>query len=168
MKKIIGIYLLIYAAVKGVCLTLSLRSDSSHLPFVVLAVCAAVIVGSVYVAVVSFLGKGRLRQLSKYFVIEILLTVFNITVLYLLPAEILPTDNWVTGNLFTLLVDLVIIYYLTRERRYIRTRYISGDMDADPNGAPQVVWPLEEPSADEEELEYEGPEIIGQDPQETK
>ena len=166
MKKMIGIYLLIYAAVRGICMFLSLRSDSSHLPIVVYAVCGVVIAGSVYVAIVSFIGKGRLRQLSKYFAADILLSIFNILVMYFLPVEMLSTDSWVTGNLFTVLVHVVIIYYLTRERRYIRTRYISGEMDADPNAMPMVVWPPVESLEENEELTYEGPEIIGQEPNE--
>ena len=39
MKKIIGIYLLLQAVMKGVCLFLSLRSDESFLPVIVLITC---------------------------------------------------------------------------------------------------------------------------------
>ena len=49
MKKIIGIYLLLQAAMKGVCFFLSLSSDESFLPVIVLVTCAVLMAGAVYV-----------------------------------------------------------------------------------------------------------------------
>ena len=82
MKKIIGIYLLLQAAMKSVCLFLSLRSDESLLPVIVLAFCVVLIVGAVYVAAMTFMQKARLRQISRFFVLEIALTVFNIIFMF--------------------------------------------------------------------------------------
>ena len=41
------------------------------------------------------------------------------------PVEMLPTDSWVTGNLFDILVAGVILVYLTRQKYYIRAKYVS-------------------------------------------
>ena len=54
MKKIIGIYLLLQAVMKGVCLFLSLRSDESFLPVIVLITCVVLIAGALYVAAMTF------------------------------------------------------------------------------------------------------------------
>ena len=115
MKKIIGIYLLLQAAMKGVCFFLSLSSDESFLPVIVLVTCAVLIAGAVYVAAMTFMEKARLRQISRFFVLEIALTVFNIVFMFFQPVEMLPTDSWVTGNLFDILVAGVILVYLTRQ-----------------------------------------------------
>ena len=71
MKKIIGIYLLLQAAMKGVCFFLSLSSDESFLPVIVLVTCAVLMAGAVYVAAMTFMEKARLRQISRFFVLEI-------------------------------------------------------------------------------------------------
>lgn len=133
MKKIIGIYLLLQAAMKSVCLFLSLRSDESLLPVIVLAFCVVLIVGAVYVAAMTFMQKARLRQISRFFVLEIALTVFNITFMFFQPVEMLPSDSWVTGNLFDILVAGVILVYLTRQKYYIRTKYITDSVGPDEN-----------------------------------
>ena len=133
MKKIIGIYLLLQAAMKSVCLFLSLRSDESLLPVIVLAFCVVLIVGAVYVAAMTFMQKARLRQISRFFVLEIALTVFNITVMFFQPVEMLPSDSWVTGNLFDILVAGVILVYLTRQKYYIRAKYITDSVGPDEN-----------------------------------
>ena len=62
MKKIIGIYLLLQAVMKGVCLFLSLRSDESFLPVIVLITCVVLIAGALYVAAMTFTEKARLRH----------------------------------------------------------------------------------------------------------
>lgn len=59
MKKIIGIYLLLQAAMKGVCFFLSLSSDESFLPVIVLVTCAVLMAGAVYVAAMTFMEKAR-------------------------------------------------------------------------------------------------------------
>ncbi len=133
MKKIIGIYLLLQAAMKSVCLFLSLRSDESLLPVIVLAFCVVLIVGAVYVAAMTFMQKARLRQISRFFVLEIALTVFNIIFMFFQPVEMLPSDSWVTGNLFDILVAGVILVYLTRQKYYIRTKYITDSVGPDEN-----------------------------------
>ncbi|HAO68863.1 MAG TPA: hypothetical protein DCR31_02160 [Ruminococcaceae bacterium] len=133
MKKIIGIYLLLQAAMKSVCLFLSLRSDESLLPVIVLAFCVVLIVGAVYVAAMTFMQKARLRQISRFFVLEIALTVFNITFMFFQPVEMLPSDSWVTGNLFDILVAGVILVYLTRQKYYIRAKYITDSVGPDEN-----------------------------------
>ena len=133
MKKIIGIYLLLQAAMKSVCLFLSLRSDESLLPVIVLAFCVVLIVGAVYVAAMTFMQKARLRQISRFFVLEIALTVFNITFMFFQPVEMLPSDSWVTGNLFDILVAGVILVYLTRQKYYIRAKYITDSVRPDEN-----------------------------------
>ena len=133
MKKIIGIYLLLQAAMKSVCLFLSLRSDESLLPVIVLAFCVVLIVGAVYVAAMTFMQKARLRQISRFFVLEIALTVFNIIFMFFQPVEMLPSDSWVTGNLFDILVAGVILVYLTRQKYYIRTKYITNSVGPDEN-----------------------------------
>lgn len=133
MKKIIGIYLLLQAAMKSVCLFLSLRSDESLLPVIVLAFCVVLIVGAVYVAAMTFMQKARLRQISRFFVLEIALTVFNIIFMFFQPVEMLPSDSWVTGNLFDILVAGVILVYLTRQKYYIRTKYITDSVGPDKN-----------------------------------
>ena len=133
MKKIIGIYLLLQAAMKSVCLFLSLRSDESLLPVIVLAFCVVLIVGAVYVAAMTFMQKARLRQISRFFVLEIALTVFNITFMFFQPVEMLPSDSWVTGNLFDILVAGVILVYLTRQKYNIRAKYITDSVGPDEN-----------------------------------
>ena len=133
MKKIIGIYLLLQAEMKSVCLFLSLRSDESLLPVIVLAFCVVLIVGAVYVAAMTFMQKARLRQISRFFVLEIALTVFNITFMFFQPVEMLPSDSWVTGNLFDILVAGVILVYLTRQKYYIRAKYITDSVGPDEN-----------------------------------
>ena len=133
MKKIIGIYLLLQAAMKSVCLFLSLRSDEPLLPVIVLAFCVVLIVGAVYVAAMTFMQKARLRQISRFFVLEIALTVFNIIFMFFQPVEMLPSDSWVTGNLFDILVAGVILVYLTRQKYYIRTKYITDSVGPDKN-----------------------------------
>lgn len=133
MKKIIGIYLLLQAAMKSVCLFLSLRSDESLLPVIVLAFCVVLIVGAVYVATMTFMQKARLRQISRFFVLEIALTVFNIIFMFFQPVEMLPSDSWVTGNLFDILVAGVILVYLTRQKYYIRAKYITDSVGPDEN-----------------------------------
>ena len=133
MKKIIGIYLLLQAAMKSVCLLLSLRSDESLLPVIVLAFCVVLIVGAVYVAAMTFMQKARLRQISRFFVLEIALTVFNIIFMFFQPVEMLPSDSWVTGNLFDILVAGVILVYLTRQKYYIRAKYITDSVGPDEN-----------------------------------
>ena len=122
MKKIIGIYLLLQAVMKGVCLFLSLRSDESFLPVIVLITCVVLIAGALYVAAMTFTEKARLRQISRFVVLEIALTVFNIVFMFFRPVEMLPTDSWVTGNLFDVLVAGVILVYLTRQKYYIRAK----------------------------------------------
>ena len=129
MKKIIGIYLLLQAAMKGVCLIISLQSDESSLPVIVLVTCIGLIAGSVYVAAMAFLEKARLRQISRFFVLEIVLTVFNIVWMFFQPVEMLPTDSWVTGNLFDILVAAVVLFYLTRQKYYIRAKYVTSEPD---------------------------------------
>lgn len=144
MKKIIGIYLLLQAAMKSVCLFLSLRSDESLLPVIVLAFCVVLIVGAVYVAAMTFMQKARLRQISRFFVLEIALTVFNIIFMFFQPVEMLPSDSWVTGNLFDILVAGVILVYLTRQKYYIRAKYITDSVGPDENEmvpAGQKTWP---------------------------
>ena len=133
MKKIIGIYLLLQAAMKSVCLFLSLRSDESLLPVIVLAFCVVLIVGAVYVAAMTFMQKARLRQISRFFVLEIALTVFNIIFMFFQPVEMLPSDSWVTGNLFDILVAGVILVYLTRQKYYIRAKDITDSVGPDEN-----------------------------------
>ena len=133
MKKIIGIYLLLQEAMKSVCLFLSLRSDESLLPVIVLAFCVVLIVGAVYVAAMTFMQKARLRQISRFFVLEIALTVFNIIFMFFQPVEMLPSDSWVTGNLFDILVAGVILVYLTRQKYYIRAKYITDSVGPDEN-----------------------------------
>ncbi|MGN0625473.1 MAG: hypothetical protein ACI4I8_04330 [Oscillospiraceae bacterium] len=133
MKKIIGIYLLLQAAMKSVCLFLSLRSDESLLPVIVLVFCVVLIVGAVYVAAMTFMQKARLRQISRFFVLEIALTVFNIIFMFFQPVEMLPSDSWVTGNLFDILVAGVILVYLTRQKYYIRAKYITDSVESDEN-----------------------------------
>lgn len=133
MKKIIGIYLLLQAAMKSVCLFLSLRSDESLLPVIVLVFCVVLIVGAVYVAAMTFMQKARLRQISRFFVLEIALTVFNIIFMFFQPVEMLPSDSWVTGNLFDILVAGVILVYLTRQKYYIRAKYITDSVGPDEN-----------------------------------
>ena len=131
MKKIIGIYLLLQAVMKGVCLFLSLRSDESFLPVIVLITCVVLIAGALYVAAMTFTEKARLRQISRFFVLEIALTVFNIVFMFFQPVEMLPTDSWVTGNLFDVLVAGVILVYLTRKKYYIRAKYVSNATQPD-------------------------------------
>jgi len=131
MKKIIGIYLLLQAAMKGVCFFLSLSSDESFLPVIVLVTCAVLMAGAVYVAAMTFMEKARLRQISRFFVLEIALTVFNIVFMFFQPVEMLPTDSWVTGNLFDILVAGVILVYLTRQKYYIRAQYVSNTAEPD-------------------------------------
>ncbi|MDD3193745.1 MAG: hypothetical protein PHE47_07855 [Oscillospiraceae bacterium] len=134
MKKIIGIYLLLQAAIKSICLVLSLQSDESSLPVIVIATCIVLIVGAVYVAAMTFMEKARLRQISRFFVLEIALTVFNIAFMFFQPVEMLTTDSWVTGNLFDILVVGVILFYLTRQTYYIRAKYVSDASQTDERG----------------------------------
>ena len=49
MKKIIGIYLLLQAVMKGVCLFLSLRSDESFLPVIVFITCVVLILSLIHI-----------------------------------------------------------------------------------------------------------------------
>ena len=87
--------------------------------------------GAVYVAAMTFMEKARLRQISRFFVLEIALTVFNIVFMFFQPVEMLPTDSWVTGNLFDILVAGVILVYLTRQKYYIRAKYVSNTAEPD-------------------------------------
>jgi len=135
MKKVIGVYLLLQALIRGGCLFLSLRSDESSLPIVILITCILLIAGAMYMVVLTFLDKARLRQLSRFFVFSIAVTVFNIVFMFFQPVEMIPTDSWVTGNLFDILVALVILYYLTRQKYYIRAKYVSGGTQADEKNA---------------------------------
>lgn len=116
---------------KGVCFFLSLSSDESFLPVIVLVTCAVLMAGAVYVAAMTFMEKARLRQISRFFVLEIALTVFNIVFMFFQPVEMLPTDSWVTGNLFDILVAGVILVYLTRQKYYIRAKYVSNTAEPD-------------------------------------
>ena len=61
MKKIIGIYLLLQAAMKGVCFFLSLSSDESFLPVIVLVTCAVLMAGAVLSLIHIFSG-GSVRN----------------------------------------------------------------------------------------------------------
>ena len=135
MKKVIGVYLLLQAIIRGGCPFLSLRSDESFLPIVVLITCVLLIAGAIYMVVLTFLDKARLRQLSRFFVCSIAVTVFNIVFMFFQPVEMIPTDSWVTGNLFDILVALVILYYITRQKYYIRAKYVSGGAPADGDNA---------------------------------
>lgn len=143
MKKIIGIYLLLQAVLKSVCLLLSLQSDESSLPVVIMVFCTILIAGSVYVAVLTFMEKARLRQISRFFILEIALTVFNIGFMVFQPAELIATDTWVTGNLFDVLVAGVLLFYLTRQKYYIRSKYVVGTQEAEETiAAEHGVQPL--------------------------
>lgn len=135
MKKAIGVYLLLQAVIRGVCLFLSLRSDESSLPIVVLITSALLMAGAVYMVVLTFLDKARLRQLSRFFVFLMVITVFNIIFMFFQPVEMIPTDSWVTGNLFDLLMAGIILFYLTRQKYYIRAKYVSDTQTGEENGA---------------------------------
>ena len=135
MKKAIGVYLLLQAVIRGVCLFLSLRSDESSLPIVVLITSALLMAGAVYMVVLTFLDKARLRQLSRVFVFLMVITVFNIIFMFFQPVEMIPTDSWVTGNLFDLLMAGIILFYLTRQKYYIRAKYVSDTQTGEENGA---------------------------------
>ena len=135
MKKAIGVYLLLLAVIRGVCLFLSLRSDESSLPIVVLITSALLMAGAVYMVVLTFLDKARLRQLSRFFVFLMVITVFNIIFMFFQPVEMIPTDSWVTGNLFDLLMAGIILFYLTRQKYYIRAKYVSDTQTGEENGA---------------------------------
>ena len=52
-------------------------------------------------------------------------SVFNIVFMFFQPVEMIPTDSWVTGNLFDLLMAGIILFYLTRQKYYIRAKYVS-------------------------------------------
>lgn len=125
MKKAIGVYLLLQAVIRGGCLFLSLRSEDSSLPIVVLITSVLLIVGAMYMVVLTFLDKARLRQLSRFFVALMAVTVFNIVFMFFQPVEMIPTDSWVTGNLFDLLMAAIILFYITRQKYYIRAKYVS-------------------------------------------
>lgn len=125
MKKAIGVYLLLQAVIRGGCLFLSLKSEDSSLPIVVLITSVLLIVGAMYMVVLTFLDKARLRQLSRFFVVLMAVTVFNIVFMFFQPVEMIPTDSWVTGNLFDLLMAAIILFYITRQKYYIRAKYVS-------------------------------------------
>lgn len=133
MKKAIGVYLLLQAIIRGGCLFLSLRSEESSLPIVVLITSSLLIVSAIYMVVLTFLDKARLRQLSRFFVFLMLVTVFNIIFMFFQPVEMIPTDGWVTGNLFDLLVAAIILFYLTRQKYYIRAKYVSDAQTGEEN-----------------------------------
>ena len=125
MKKAIGVYLLLQEVIRGGCLFLSLKSEESSLPIVVLITSVLLIAGAMYMVVLTFLDKARLRQLSRFFVVLMVVTVFNIVFMFFQPVEMIPTDSWVTGNLFDLLMAGIILFYLTRQKYYIRAKYVS-------------------------------------------
>lgn len=138
MKKAIGVYLLVQAVVRGICLFLSLQSDESFLPIVVLVTCVLLMAGALYMVVLTFLDKARLRQLSRFFVFSIAVTAFNIVFMFFQPVEMIPTDSWVTGNLFDILIAGIILFYLTRQKYYIRAKYVLGvQADEEKAAAPE-------------------------------
>ncbi len=124
MKKFIGVYLCIQALLRIVAFFVSLTSDGSQLPLVIFITSGVLVVWSLYIAVLIFLQKARLRQISRLLGGQILIILFNIVFMSFQPVEMLPTDVMVTGNLFELLVAVLLMMLLVRQKHYIRAKYI--------------------------------------------
>lgn len=123
MKKVIGFYILFQVMLKTVSFFVSLNSDESSLPIFPFLVCAFIVATAIYELVQIFTKKARLKTMTQFFVLTITLTIVNIVYMHFQSVEMIWADAWVTGNLFDILVDSVILIYLGREKKYIRSKY---------------------------------------------